>query len=425
MKRSTQLFALFGFIATTTMLSCDKASLPQVPGELQQAAKAAEGCDELAQGNIEGITLEGSAQANLKIKSFLNATYQLEFATTAFEQSIIDSCAELGLGLGLAKEDLDAKPEGGKGGEKVCGLVSAEIEKILTANAGAKLAVEITEPTCNVPVEAMLECYKGCGVTVSPGEFEASCKGGEISGQCSAECKGSCSVEAGAACTGSCQGSCSGSCQADFSGTCGGKCKGTCDGKKSKGKCEGTCEGSCDAQAEGNCGGTCEGTCSASCEVKAEASCSGTCSGGCSVDYEAPSCSGSFEPPSVDVSCQLECSAKAQAELKCEPPQVKLTVTGTQDESMKRLVAALQVSLPKIGKLQLASSKQLSALAKGVVDAGAAMGDAAASAGGKAIACVSASAKMATATSAALDIDIKASASVSTSLSASASGKAG
>ena len=386
-----------------------------LPGPAGDLAAAAGGCDELKTGDIAKIEIKGAAEA--KVKGFLEGAYGLNKALVDMEIGLVASCGQLGKDLGMAEDKLKAEPNGdGKAGEKVCAAVAAEVKAKLAANADAKLAVAIEPPKCYADIDTMTKCLGDCGSPVDPGKLEASCQGGEISGKCDAECKGKCSVEAGGQCTGTCKASCSGKCDAGFKGTCGGKCDGKCDGKNSAGKCAGQCDGKCDAQAEGTCTGTCDGKCSGSCELKAGAKCTGNCSGGCSAEIKEPKCSGEFKPPSVDPSCQINCSAKAAANAKCDPPNVKITVNGKANADIQKLVAALQVSLPAIAKIQLGTAKQIGANVKGLVEAGAGLKDVAASAGGKAIACMAAGIEMAGSATASVDVNVKASASVSGSV---------
>jgi hypothetical protein len=391
-------------LASPMLMNC--GGLPKIPGvpDLQ--------CSGLESGNFADLKISGGAQVEGKVKGFLTAAYDLNKIVVNIETGLIASCGELGKELGMDEKDLKAEADGGKGGEKVCGAVAAKIQGMLKANADVKLSLEIGEPKCYANIEAMTECFGSCGSPISPGEFEASCQGGEVSGKCEGECKGGCTVEAGAACSGTCSASCEGKCDAGFKGTCGGKCDGKCDGKNTKGKCEGTCEGKCDATAKGSCTGTCDGTCSASCKAKAGAKCEGSCSGGCSVEMKAPECSGNFVPPKLDPSCQLQCGAKAIATARCEPPTVKVKVDGKASADIEKLVAALQVSFPKIAGIQIRAAKDLVATGAAVAKAGADVKDVAASAGLSAAACITQAVAMTASASLSIDVNVKASASV-------------
>jgi hypothetical protein len=289
----------------------------------------------------------------------------------------------------------------------------------MKAGASGQLELQIDPPKCFVPVDAMSKCLGDCGSPIKGGKLEASCKGGEIVGKCEAECKGACTVEAGGECSGTCKASCQGKCEANFKGTCGGKCDGKCDGAAAKGgKCEGTCEGKCDAQASGTCGGTCEGKCSGSCELKAKGKCSGTCQGGCSAEVKEPKCTGDFEPPEIDPSCQLQCTAKTVADAKCEVPNVRIVAKGKMTADVKKLATALTISFPHIIKVEMATGKRIGTLAAGVVKAGAEVKDVALSAGGKAAACITAGVKSSVDAQASINVNVKASASVGGSVKA-------
>jgi hypothetical protein len=405
-------------LASPLLVNCGAVPTGALPGPLKDAADAAGGCDEMKTGGFADLKFQGGAQVEGKIKGFLDASYSLNKVVADMELGLIASCGKLGKDLGLSDAELKADAGGGKGAEKVCGAVSAKLSGVLKANADAKLTVQVDPPKCYADIDFMTKCLGDCGSPVTGGKLEASCKGGEISGKCDAECKGQCTVDAGAACTGTCKASCSGKCEVGFKGTCGGKCDGKCDGKDSKGAaCAGTCEGKCDAKAEGTCSGTCEGKCSGSCELKAAAKCSGSCTGGCSAEIKAPKCSGDFEPPNVSVECQMQCTAKSAATATCDPPNVRVVASGKANAEATKLIAALQASLPDIVKVQLGSAKKLSGAVQGVSKAGVEVKDVALKAGGKAAACVAAGIQASASASASIDVNIKASASVNASAS--------
>jgi hypothetical protein len=403
-------------LASPLLVNC--GSLPKgLPDPTGGALGAVQGCDEMKTGAFADLKFTGGAQVEGKIKGFLEAVFTLDKVAVEMETNLIASCGELGKGLGISEAELKAEVGGGKGAEKVCGAVAAKVSAMMKANADAKIAVEIDEPKCFVPLDFMTKCLGDCGSPIKGGKLEASCKGGEISGQCDAECKGKCSVDAGAECTGTCKASCSGKCDVGFKGTCGGKCEGKCDGKDMKGECKGTCDGKCDAKAEGSCTGTCDGKCSGSCEVKAAAKCSGSCSGGCSAEIKEPKCSGDFEPPSVDPSCQLQCTAKGAAKVTCDPPNVRVVAKGKANAEVQKLIASLQASLPTIVKVKLGTGKKIGATAVGIVKAGAEIKDGALKAGGKALACIVAAMEASASAKASIDVNVSASASVGGSAS--------
>lgn len=399
----------FAVLAISAPLLVNCGSLKNLPGPAGDLADAAGGCDEFAAGNF------GSLKADAKAMGFLEASFNFKKLTVDLEADLIASCAELGKAIGADEASLKAEPNDGEGAKKVCGAVSAKIDGILKASAGAKLDISVEKPECFADIEALNKCYSTCGAAVSPGELSASCKGGEISGSCEGTCEGSCSVEAGAECKGSCSGSCSGSCDAGFSGTCGGNCDGKCDGKNTKGKCAGTCEGKCDAKAEGSCSGSCSGTCSASCEVKGQAECKGRCEGGCKGTVKEPKCSGEFEPPKVDLSCQANCSVKTMGEVKCDPPRVVIKTQGQANAELTKLIGALQVSLPKIAAIQLGAAEKLGKAGAGVAAQGEGMVSAASTGSAKLLVCLKAAVEANLSAAASVDVNVKASASVSAS----------
>jgi len=402
-------------LASPLLTNCGAVPGGKLPGGLGDVADAASGCDEFKSGDFANISLKGDAKANAKVLGFLEAAFALDKVSAQMEADLIASCAAIGKGIGMSDDEVKAEAGEGKGAEKVCGALKAKLDVAIKGQAEAKLSIDYVEPKCYVDVDAVMDCFAKCDAAIDPGEVKASCQGGEISGKCEAECKGTCSVDAGASCTGTCSGSCSGKCEANFSGKCGGKCDGKCDGKATKGTCAGTCEGKCDAQAEGSCGGTCEGKCSASCQVKATGKCEGRCSGDCSVAVKEPECSGTFRPPKVDATCQTNCGAKAAANVKCNPPGLKIVAKGKANAETPKIAAALQAGLPGVLKVNFALKERVLDAANNVKGAGAAMLDAAGSLGGKGIACVKAAGEASIKATASVNVSVQASASVSAS----------
>ncbi|MEZ4442463.1 MAG: hypothetical protein R3B72_25445 [Polyangiaceae bacterium] len=349
-------------------------------------------CPALKDGNFAQLKFEASAEVNAQLTGFLEAVYSLDQLALEMETNLIASCGELGLAIGMDEASVTAEPSGGEGAKKVCMAVAEKIKGTLSAAGSVSLSVDIGAPSCKADIDALMDCYAGCGAAIDPGEISASCEGGEISGKCSGECKGSCTVEAGAQC----------------GGTCGAKCEGECDGECSAKNEDGSCAGKCD--------GTCNGTCSASCKVEGKADCSGECSGGCSVEMEAPKCSGEFKPPSVSADCQMNCSAKTAAKVQCDPPSVNIKVEGEASADIQALVDGLQVALPKIVNIQIGMGQRLVAQGKALVEAGQALPSIAANAGLQAVGCIAGAAEMAVSASASVSVNVEASASVSGSV---------
>ena len=414
-------------LASPLLVNC--GSMPgglKPPGALGDLADAAGGCDEMKGGDFAKLSIKGGAAVEGKIKGFLDAAYSFNKVTAELTADLTASCVELGTALGVPDAELKSEEGGDKAVEKACKAVADKVAGMFKANASASLTVEIEAPKCFVPIDAMTACLGACGSPIKGGKLEASCKGGEIAGKCDAECKGTCTAEVGGECSGSCKAACQGKCDVNFKGTCTGKCDGQCDGKASKGAaCKGTCEGKCDAGASGTCGGKCEGKCSGTCEIAAKGKCSGTCSGGCSVEVKAPKCTGTFEPPSVDPSCQISCTAKTVKDVTCDPPNIKFGFKGQASTDLTKLITALQITLPKIIKIQLGTGKRVALMAAGVVKAGVEVKDVALSAGGKAAACIATGIAATASASVSIDVNIKASASVGGSVGGGGAAKGG
>jgi hypothetical protein len=392
------------------MVSLKKASAPLLLASLasplllncailnQAASVAGAGCPAvtaLETGDFSTVKLQGDAKGELK--GFLEAVYDVKKLSVETETSLIAACGELGKSLGMDEAVLKGEPADGEGAKKVCGGVSEKIKAMVNAAGDAKLVVTVTEPHCNIDIDSMLGCYQACGVTVDPGALEASCEGGEISGQCGGECKGSCTVEGAASCTGECDGNCTGK----------------CDGKP--------------MSEAGVCTGKCEGKCDAACKVTGKANCEGTCSGSCSATVKAPQCSGTFKPPSVDLGCQIGCSSKAYKMLKCQPPRVKVTAESKVKTDLGKLVKALEASLPKIIDIELGMGKRAQAQAEALVAYSAKMPSLAQAGGTQGVVCVANGTEVGQKALASLKASVNVSVSVkaSASVSGSASAKSG
>jgi hypothetical protein len=338
-------------------------------------------CKALESGNFASVNVSGGASVKGKVVAFLEAAHQLKELSVDVEAGLIQSCAELGVAIGIPAADLKADADGGKGAEKVCNKVSARIEAIL--EAGGELEIEVAPPRCYANVEAMTQCLAGCGAPVEPGKLEGSCEGGELAGQCSGECSGSCSAQGGVECAGECEG----------------QCNGKCDGKDVSGSCDGKCEGRCQGE----------------CKLSGKAKCSGTCTGSCSVELKGPKCTGEFKPPEVDASCHARCSAKTAKQARCEPPQVFVDAKGEASAELKKLALALRAKLPAIVKIQLALGQRAKLAGETVVDAGSEVAGVVSDAGMEALACIGAAVDMAASASASVSVSVEASASVSAS----------
>ena len=369
---------LFAGLALPVLMNCN--GMPGIPGA---------DCPAMKDGNFAALKFSGGAEVEGKLKGFLEAVYSLDKLALEMETSLIASCKELGTSIGMDEAKLTAEPKGGEGAKTVCGAVAGDIKAKLDAAGEVSLTLELGEPKCEADIDALVDCFGSCGAAIEPGEFEASCEGGEVSGTCEAECSGTCTVEAGAGCE----------------GACGGTCKGECDGECSVKNEDGSCNGKCD--------GTCKGECTASCKMEGKAECSGSCSGGCSAEIKAPKCSGDFKPPSVSAECQTNCTAKTAASVKCTPPSLDIKVEGEASADIEALVAGLQVSLPKIVEIQIGMATRLVATGEALVQAGIDLPGVAAKAGLQAVGCIAIAAEMAIGASASVNVNVEASASVS------------
>lgn len=271
----------------------------------------------------------GATEAAMKVESFLLATSTFVGTAAEIENSLKDSCTRMAAELGVTPGSGDARA--------VCQPVVDKLRSEMSDLRGSghlTIAIESRPPVCEVSVDAYAQCAAQCDATFDPGHAEIQCEGGELRGQCSAQCTGRCAVEAHGQCSGVCEGSCSTSC----TGTCHGECEGTCRTRGADGQCNGACTGTC----HGSCSSGCTGTCEGSCEMSAQASCSGECRGGCSVAYTEPRCTGTVRPPSVRADCRASCDARMNAQAHCTPGYTHVNVSGRVASNLEERVTHLR-----------------------------------------------------------------------------------
>lgn len=297
-------------------------------GGCSDVAAIAEGCD-------SDFTAQAQWGANLdidnRVKTFMGASGALVTVSSAMLNDVTDAC----IGIATAANPDTSKWEALKGTERLeaaCAEANTRMKAILDANSMITIGLLVEGGGCQASLTATSDCYARCDATAmcTPAQLEAKCEPGRLAGGCSAQCTGSCTAKAGA--TVACNGACS--------STCEGPCAGTCATKDANGDCHGRCEG------------TCNGTCSGRCDYQAGAmaSCDGTCTGSCSVEFQEPRCEGKLTPPEckLDADCEASCRAQVQAEASCTPPTVKMEFTSGAPDDFKKLMAALEVHLPKL-----------------------------------------------------------------------------
>jgi hypothetical protein len=420
-------------LSLPTLMDCSAA---------KDAADLASGCDELNQGP----TAVASLSIDAKLKAFVQATADLQVVAGEIKADVKTACVNMATSLGVADTwtalgDADGAIHNDMG-TGACDAASAKITAILNANANANATVIVSAGECTVNADVQAECEGSCksNIMCTEPDVTVRCDPGQLTGQCDAMCNASAvcegSVDVRATCKGTCSaectGSCTGSCTGTITGGCSGMCDGKCDGVATPAggmaNCAGMCEGKCSAlsataMCTGQCSATCDGKCAGECKLDAMSSinCGAmvNCKGGCSVAYKAPKCEATLKPPMCtgDASCQASCSGRAELKAECKPATVKFIFTGDSAD-LVTLKTAIETNLPKIWLAAKTRGPIAAAAATRVVNAGAAAASAAATFGGKAIACVGAAASATVSASASVSVSVQASASVSTSCGA-------
>jgi hypothetical protein len=219
--RTMSLFV--AFVAITTLAGCPKGKLPggggipkgipEVPGVPGDAMLDPNACGGYA-----------SSDAGRKLKAFLQATQDLEKATTDTAAVVKNSCEIMGKELGMTEADFKGETK------DICAAVYGVIDKNINGVAiksKAALKVKLKQPVCTVDANASVQAAATC-------EAKASA---DIKAQCS--------------------------------GTCSGKCNGNCATKGANGECAGKCEGSCGGKCDGYADVNASAQCKANAEVKA------------------------------------------------------------------------------------------------------------------------------------------------------------
>jgi hypothetical protein len=319
-------------------------------------------CPELG-GNADALhaQISANAQANVKVRAFVQAAKDLVAVSAQIEAEAADACRRMGTDLGMSPAEL--APRQGHGGQAqgACEALAARIDSIL--RQGFSVRASVTPPRCEASAQATAACEGSCSVELSPGEIVARCDPGRLSG------------------------------------TCQGRCSGQCDGR-----CSGQCQGTCTARdAAGNCSGACQGQCQGSCDATCHARCEGT--------WLAPRCEGSVRPPSADAECGASCRAHANVHASCTPAVVQVQSSANAEMAM-RLLATLRANLPELLHAQLALGKRLAGDAQTVAEVGAALPRIVGDAGVHALSCIAAGADATASASIRIRVSVQASASV-------------
>lgn len=305
-------------------------------------------CSEFTPGaDLAAVDWKLEGQAGLNFGAFMQATSDFTGAATAMVGDVANACQAIAVDLGAEPRAVTAT-EPDKRATEWCNLAVSKIKEV-----GAQLTISFQPPSCTINASVQASCEGKCSANVeceiTPAQIVARCDPGKLSGRCTAQCTGTCEGSANLAVA--CEGKCG--------GTCEGQCMGNCAVKDAMGNCRGACDG------------TCQGECRGSCDVDANAmvQCNADCTGGCSVEYEAPKCKAELSPPSAecqaDVDCNASCKASASAKAECREPS--LVIEGSTNAD--KLIATLQVNLPKLLTIAQARGQLLVDNAQVVVQA--------------------------------------------------------
>lgn len=320
--------------------------------------------------NVDALSANftGDVRANAKIRTFVQASKDIEATAVAIETTAAEACARIGRDIGIAPQQMAPRQGPGGRAEGACVAVAGAIDSIF--RQGIQVRATASMPQCRADVQAEARCQGACQVQVDPGRIVAECEPARLSGRCDGRCVGRCD------------------------GTCSGQCVGQCSAYDAAGQCAGQCNG--------DCNGACNATCHARCEGQ----------------WVAPRCEGYVQPPSADAECNASCRAHANVKAQCTPAQVSVQVS-QNTELAARLAGSLQANLPALLYAQVALGQRLIADVRVVGQVGAQLPKIIGSAGANAAACIAAGASATARASASINVSVRASASVSGQVGAS------
>ena len=371
--------------------------------------EATEGCDEVRQGNVDGLEIDGQARL------FLQSTVDIEEASLEISEEVLSACAAVASDLGADDswselEGLQARISNGDG-TGACDQAAAVVESKLAGAGEISLTAKVSKGACHVDFEAQTACEADCAAntTCEPGSVETRCEPGHIS----AYCEGSC--EASAVCEGTVEvaAHCEGRCMAKCSGACEGVCH-LDDGTTGENVEE--CDGVCDGKLVGECYGECEVSADAGVECGADV----RCRGGCTGEIQAPTCATEYAPPScdIDTACYQACATEAAKAAECDPTTVEILVEaeGDVEADVSDVVDTLETNLPVLFRTVEAQGKLIKSASERMAMAGGGLADNVEHFNGKAVACVTESVSVLSESLATLDVSIEASLKVNSVL---------
>src|SRR5262245_21189484 len=147
-------------------------------GKLGEAA-----CPELG-GSADALRAQyaANAQANAKIRAFVQAAKDLGSVAVQIEAEAAEACQRMAIDLGASPQEFAAKDEPGARANVACAVASARIDGIL--RQGISIRATATPPQCQASVQAQASCQGACDVQVDPGDIVARCDPGRLSGCC-------------------------------------------------------------------------------------------------------------------------------------------------------------------------------------------------------------------------------------------------
>jgi hypothetical protein len=237
-----------------------------------------------------------------------------------------------------------------------CKIAAERFASVRPLLEKSHFALQVVTPKCTTDTSFQLACEAKCREESACKESspEERCPVEGREGICPGMCTGTCtgSEGAAAACVGSCSGTCFGTCGAPGEGDDGDGARDCSEGCACSELCAGTCTAACTPEGGGHCDAVCAGTCTEPMRAL-----------NCTLPLAAPTCTG-------DVDCQKSCGASGAARAVCPDGSLAVAVDAgaRRDESLARIVGALERHLPAVFLAARGRAKVLADGASDVLD---------------------------------------------------------
>jgi hypothetical protein len=383
------------------------------PGDNTGSTQSGLGCPEFK----PGAAIDPNLKIDARVRAFAQASADLTGVSAEFKTTVKTACVGIASDLGaqdtwsaLGDSDDAISNSSGTG---ACDAARARIVAIMNAHPDANFALAIERGECHVDFDAEAQCEAACAsqTKCDPGTVDTRCDPAQLSVVCDTNCSAQAFCEGRPEVEANCQGQCEAECT--------GQCTGSCTDETGRRTDD---DASCHGKCKGHCSGACSGRCQIDVEGGIQCGANVSCKGGCTGHFTQPVCETECTPPkcTIDPSCFESCRATAAANLRCEPPTVKLLCNTAAGGDVARLAATIDKNLAVLvqfadahGNVVLDEVQNLSVAGRAVLDASGDLDL-------KSVSCATAAAEALTKIAGTLQVSTQASAGVATDCSSHA-----